>query len=391
MLKLIVDIYMKTLRELHEELTTSAELESLVSSVSKELRNRNVSAMHALAMYSGDDIKNLSSKIRAMMLETDTSDQRSINGERFQIFRHVLWFGEEDGNFNVDRSLHMVLVYLLQRHSPGIDDYVENIDNNDLAKRINLHVDDEGLITLKDDMELRKHALVLPKQDIMIYPHQFMRRFYSANFVYIPTALDYCKQSGHDVQFRIDPFRQSEPRYYQNIFEADHWHGPSFSLEVLRSTDRKPIRTVKFARDDDRLQLTYPLGYTVFRSDMMDIGQRQFSIEEYVPLVGPMAGFKEVPGVGEKYVIQKFAHFVYDQANENFSHVDGAVRIFMKDEYADIYETVKTGSDPEKRIGKRRKLFKVSGSLDLETVQNLLYEYFRYNPHLGEYFGTYKA
>lgn len=265
----------------------------------------------------------------------------------------------------------MVLVYLLQRYSPGIDEYSEDIDKHELEQKLGLSVNDDGMIDLVDGMELRKHALILPKQDVMIYPHQFMRRFYSCNFVYVPTALEHSRKQGHTVQLRIDPYRQTIPRFYQNIFEADHWHGPSFSEEMLKSTDKKPIRTVKYARDDDRLQLTYPLGYTVFLSDMMGTGKRQLSIEEYVPLVGPMDGFKEVSGVGKQYVVQKFAHFVYDQTKDNFSHVDGAVRIFTKEEYASVYETVKTGSDPGKKVGRRRKLFKVSGSLDLETVQRL--------------------
>lgn len=45
-----------------------------------------------------------------------------------------------------------------------------------------------------------------------------------------------------------------------------------------------------------------------------------------------------MPGVSEKYVLQRFAHFVYNQNNGSFEHIDCAVRIFNRDEYDKLYE-----------------------------------------------------
>lgn len=41
-----------------------------------------------------------------------------------------------------------------------------------------------------------------------------------------------------------------------------------------------------------------------------------------------------------------------------------------------------------KRIGMRHKLFKVEDSVSIEQVQQLLYEFFMYNSHIGEYFSN---
>lgn len=378
-----------TLAELYHELKTSPELAKLLSSVAKELHNRNVFPMHALAMYKGEDIKELARQVRMAMEATDMSSRDSINGDEYQSFRHALWFGDEDDGHNIDRSMVMVLAYLLQEHWPGIDEYVQHLDDTKLAKQLGLAIDGEGMVELTGKMELRRHALVLPEQNTMIYPHQFLRRFYSANFVNMPAMLEHCRKQGLEVKLRLDPLRITQPRYYQDIFEADYWYGPKFDSSLLLSKDKEPVRTLHYTNSEDKIQnITYPLSYTLFRSDMIDDHERQFMVEEYVPVTNPELSGHRVPGIGKSYAIQKFAHFVYDQNKKHITHVDGAVRVFTVDGYAESLEAVVKGKEPGKRVGNRHKLFKVTGNLDLELVQSLLYEFFRYNPHLGEYFAA---
>ncbi len=105
-------------------------------------------------------------------------------------------------------------------------------------------------------------------------------------------------------------------------------------------------------------------------------------IEEYVPLTNPVQSTRCIHGVGKLHCIQKFAHFVYDQEQQAISHIDGAVRTFTIDDYAEALAIVVGGSEPGKRLGTRHKLFKVEGSISLEQVQLLLYEFFMYNSHI---------
>ncbi len=95
-----------------------------------------------------------------------------------------------------------------------------------------------------------------------------------------------------------------------------------------------------------------------------------------------------MPGVSEKYVLQRFAHFVYNQNNGSFEHIDCAVRIFNRDEYDKLYEEVSRGRDPGGKVGKRFKLFKISSGIDNDLVMRCLYSFFRYNIHLQEYFNN---
>jgi hypothetical protein len=269
---------------------------------------------------------------------------------------------------------------------PDIDEYITRIKDYDLLKSLGIPVDDDGLVTLDEDMELRRHALILPSQKIMIYPHQFLRRFYHANFVNMPNMLENLKKEGKKVKLRIDPIRITHPKYYQEIIEEDYWYGLKFAASLFQSKDKKPVRTLH--RTNGNHNPFYPVDFTLFRSDMMSDSERQFMIEAYVPLTNPVQSTRRIHGIGKGYCIQKFAHFVYDQGQQTISHIDGAVRTFAIEDYAEALDIVSRGSEPGKRVGTRHRLFKVEGSISIEQVQSLLYEFFMYTPQIGEYFSN---
>ncbi len=130
----------------------------------------------------------------------------------------------------------------------------------------------------------------------------------------------------------------------------------------------------------------YPVSFTGFRTKMMDADMREFMIEEFTPIVNPLTPSEHIRGIDKKHTIQKFAHLVYDQKNRLFSHLDGAVRVFENTEYEAVFS--KLPNDPGEKIGKRHKLFLVEGSISMDMVQSLLYDFFMYNPHIEEYFSA---
>jgi hypothetical protein len=332
------------------------------------------------------DYTTLLEMIHGKMLQTDLTSLTSEEDEEF--YYNTIWFGEnQDGSMNTKRAVRMVIGYLLGMHLPDIDEYITRIEDYSLPKSLGIPVDDEGLVTLDKGMELRSHALILPSQQTMIYPHQFLRRFYHANFVNMPTLLEKHRKEGKTVKLRIDPLRITHPKYYTEIIEEDYWRGPTFSSSLLQSKDKKPIRTLHGTIAGGH-NFIYPVDFTLFRSDMMSGTERQFMVEEYVPLTNPVRPATHIHGVGKEQCIQKFAHFVYDQEQQTISHIDGAVRTFTIEDYSEILESFAEGRDPEKRVGVRHKLFKVEGSISIEQVQLLLYEFFMYNPHIGEYFSN---
>ena len=82
----------------------------------------------------------------------------------------------------------------------------------------------------------------------------------------------------------------------------------------------------------------------------MDENKRQFKIEEYCSL-------EPEHGIGERFCIEKFGHVVYDQNEDCFTHLDGAVRVFPVEEYIDHLDAVESGRDVDEKIGTRHKLF----------------------------------
>lgn len=379
------------LTELRSYLTGSTDVQDLLKVLAREYHNRNfdlysdVTASYGKVTEPDPLVKDYARAlelVHAAMLQTDLT---SITSEEDKEFYYcTIWHGEKDGSIHTGRAARMVIGYLLSRHFPGIDEYIIRLKDYDLPERLGIPVDDEGLVTLDENMELRGHALILPSQNTMLYPHQFLRRYYGGNFVNMPSMLEHLRKEGKTVKICIDPMRVTHPKYYRGIIEEDYWYGLKFAVSLLQSKDKKPVRTLHRTNGDHNP--FYPVDFTLFRSDMLSDTERQFAIEEYVPLTNPVQPTRRIHGIGKEHCIQKFAHFVYDQGRQSISHIDGAIRTFTIKDYTEVLDIVTKGSEPGKRVGTRYKLFKVEGSISIEQVQSLLYEFFMYNPHICEYF-----
>ena len=382
-------------------LMANSEINKLVVSLSSAIQSRNTAPMRLMQMYSGravdgdqltQDYSRLLGLIMPILEQIDFSDVSAIEkNKNYRALNNALWFAESRDGGGVRLSLlnQYVVAILLEDVAPKIDEYVDSVLDVSLHKELNIAFDDNLLVDISsDDYDLRKHGLVI-KGEKLVYPHQFMRRYYRANFVDLLSILSHCKKINLSVKVRLDPLRgYCEPRFYHAIMEADHWHGKPFSDEILMSKDKTETLTFHTTYDNQRAS-SYPVKYTIFRSSMMDYdkGLRQFFVEEYTPSVLEADSISDLaPGFGEKYCIQKFAHFVYDQVKQQFTHIDGATRTFSIDEYAEIESIVAKGQDPGSKIGTRDKLFLVEGEIEKDLVFSLLYEYFRYNPHLEEYY-----
>ena len=290
----------------------------------------------------------------------------------------------KDGACNASGLARDVCVGLLYQYRTTMDEHIDNLGNTELYERLGVVPADNMLVDLSDThFELKRDGIIFDKSTL-VYPHQFLRRYYSASFVGMPSLLMKAKKSGAKVSVRLDPLRVAEAQYYRDgPVEADYWHGPPFSEKILMDK-RRSSRTQH--RSTGVTDFTYDAAFTIFRTKMMDAakGLREFMIEEYCPLT--LRHGDKSAGVGEQKCIQKFAHFVYDQDKQCFTHLDGAVRVFTVEEYASYFDTVSAGDNVDEKIGKRHKLFLVEGELDSMTSQELLTEWFRYNSHIEEYF-----
>lgn len=384
-------------------LEANQHINRLIKSLSKEMQSRNTFPMRLMQSYSGkaiegdqltQDYNQVLEIIRPILETTDLGDAEleTIKGKKeHQYLNQAVWFARNRETDVIDLEIlnQWIVAILLQKITPRIDEYIKAAEDVSLHEELGINYDDNFLVDItKDGYELRKHGLLVPGNKL-VYPHQFMRRYYSANFVDFLSILAYCKAQKLDVKIRLDPLRgYCDPRFYQNLMEADHWHGEPFAESILMSKDKKEKRTFHRS-DDDQTMSSYPVEYTIFRTSMMDdnLSLRQFMIEEYAPTVLQKNSINDqAHGFDKNYCIQKFAHFVYDQNEGRFIHVDGATRSFTLKDYAEIETIVAKGQDPGSKIGKRDKLFLVEGMIERDLMFSLLYEFFRYNPHLEEYF-----
>jgi hypothetical protein len=289
---------------------------------------------------------------------------------------------DDDDVVDIERLARGIGAGLVQRQAPGIDHHVMGLSDSALVKELQLKIMDADnlLVSLHDDrIELRNHGMVVDDHTL-VYPHQFLRRFYRANFVGMPGLLNRAKAAGASVSLRVDPFRRTTVDHYREIFELDAWYGQPFSESLLQDKHFAG-RTVHRGACLTCLRGAGCEIFTVFRTDMMDENERQFKIEEYCYL-------EDAHGLGEQYCIEKFGHVVYDQNVGCFTHLDGAVRVFPTEEYIDHLDAIERGRDVDEKIGQRHKLFLVEGALASQLVQELLSEWFRYNPHISEYFSS---
>lgn len=400
---------MISLKELHDYCFNDLDIQKIAKSIALEFHNKDMSAVVDLPIYMREKFENtdpvndqalllrdlVKSKLEKLSLD-DLDSMQATNKDLHQWFRRACFFANNYKGSTLDETLLVAYLVMpvIEKHHPCIDAYIDNAENTNPFPDLNLQPDRYGLIKLQDSMELRKHALIMKDKSTMIYPHQFLRRFYRAHFVDMLQILNWCNRKGLQVELRIDPFRRTTPEYYQDIIEMDHWYGKPFSEELLMKgldaeNDDKP--TVHYMTPEQKTNnltyLTYPLEYTTFITNMLEDKQRQFFISEYtLPADAREACNPSYTGVGKKYIIQKFAHFVFDQKKKSVEHIDGAVRYFTHSQYDQIFDDVKRGRNVGARIGDRLKLFKVSGGFDLEILKSILYEFFRYNPLIAEYF-----
>lgn len=340
---------------------------------SKQLPEKNFIFQHAINVLR----KCISREISKFL------DKNSYSGANRLNYSQIQWQFEND----INTACRILVIALAEEYTGGNFDYVSELYHNDdtILEKYVLSKDEDHLISLSantEKMTLRRHAIDM-HDGTRIYLHQFLRRNFSGNFVDIPNILIDAIKKGYTVEVRIDPFRIGDMRRYVDIEEHDYWHGKKFNRKVLDDTNKKELQTVYYVPPDDLG--TFAQYKTIFRTSMLDAGLRQFSVEEYIPEKNHLE--QKMPGYSEARIIQKFAHFVYDQKSKTFEHVDCAVRLIGRMPYDAAFENLlSSGTQRDRRLGKRYKLLKISGNIDLNVIESLLYAFFRDNPNIEEHF-----
>lgn len=233
----------------------------------------------------------------------------------------------------------------------------------------------DGLLHLSDDMKLMRGGILY--RDHVLHYHQGLRRAFTSNpnFEFLDIFLGYQAQARDRNAFRVgvDRRRVMHASFYREVFESDHWFGAPFQRERLDNRyDRGVTAFVRSQPSPFDFFFGTLVRTEVFRSVDGDI--KSFEMEE----------LNDVSEARGEYVLNRYVHAERDMRRGIFRHFDGAVKVYLKEQYAERIQCGRTL--PDKTSFKKIKVFRIDGEIDADTWVDLTLRFFRGNELVLEYF-----
>lgn len=365
-----------------EEITESNASDTVkvhLAKLAKTLANNNRYARRVTRLKDGPSYAEdylCISNVYTEMIEEHGLEKVLYNLERAN--RHVHWMVGHLKN-DLESIVGEIILTDLYAFMPKIDDYVENDGQGEVYEATKeLSRDKEGMITIDDRFRLENHGIIF--NEILIYYHQFLRRYFTSNFVDTPALIKLAYKAGIKTRIQLDPLRITTPNQLENIIEEDYWFGKKF--DVVKLNDENYVGVTVHGRGEDAredLDLTYKIDRTVFYIKNYKNGKKEIQIEEIIPLDGNV-------GVTQKYALHRFAHMIWNKEKELFEHLDCSVLIYSKQDH-----TTRISYDwkPPRGVdikAKRLKLLRLDGDIGLELMKDVVNQFFRYNEMVDEYF-----
>lgn len=233
--------------------------------------------------------------------------------------------------------------------------------------------DDDGMLVL-DDRFTPMDAGILYKDHVLHY-HQCLRRGFSSNpnFDFISRFFRYWRTASR-CAFRIavDYNRIMPKEFLQRICERDTWFGPSFQRDRLDDPAAVGVTILKRAKPSPFEMGDEELDRTEFFWSHQE-GIKTFQVEE---ISTPNQRYGP-------YNLNRYVHAQRDIRAAMLKHFDGAVKVYLENEYAARLNSQMPNAP---RGHAKVKLFRIDGDVDVDQWVELTSYFLKGNEMLMEYF-----
>lgn len=190
-------------------------------------------------------------------------------------------------------------------------------------------------------------------KDHLLYYHQFLRRYFtsSPNMPFLNALFEYHKaHRDQRVAVAIDHLRLMQKELFRQLIERSRSFGPPLAIESL--DDPHAIGLTVYS-PDPRLVSLLGIERTEFHWSYSD-GLKTFEVEAVYPL-------DNIPDISEKLVLTRYVHSIRDIQAHAFIHLDGAAKIYLRNQYSQRHETM---MPKEPRAWKKIKLFRIDANVE---------------------------
>jgi len=222
--------------------------------------------------------------------------------------------------------------------------------------------DEEGLIPLSiPGFKPGTEGGGLYYKDHLLYYHQFLRRNFSSNLnsTFLAALASYYKNHKEQhVAVAIDHFRLIPKEMFRQLFEKARAFGPPLALTSLDDPHAVGL-TVYTPSDPELFALFTGIERTEFYWSIKHNDTiKHFEIEEVYAL-------DHLPNVGDDLILTHYVHSMRDIKAHAFIHLDGAVKIYRRNQYSQRHENMMPKAPPAL---KKIKVFRIDADVKREEA-----------------------
>jgi hypothetical protein len=233
-------------------------------------------------------------------------------------------------------------------------DYREESEVLKIYPELADYEDDEGLIPLETPGFVPAGVGGgIYYKDHLLYYHQFLRRYYTAspNMPFLNALFAYHKaQRDQRVAVAMDHLRLMPKELFRQSIERSRSFGPPLVRESI--DDPNDVGLTVYTPEPRFISL-HGIERTEFYWSYSD-DLKTFEVEAVYSL-------DHLPDISEELVLVRYVHSIRDIQAHAFIHLDGAVKIYRRNQYAQRHATMMPN---ELKAWKKIKVFRIDADVE---------------------------